>query len=342
MLSATSGIRGCDADETEHDSDVTMRAYIAQRLLAVIPTVLGATFVLFALLRLLPGDVALMILVGPTGEGSVTPEALAVLRNKLGTDRPISEQYLTWMSNVLRLDLGRSLLSDQPVVDALAQRFPVTFELASLSIVGTALIGVPLGIVMALRRDSWLDYTLRVFTIGGQAVPTFFAATLVIMLLVRWFNWLPPLEYVGFSEDPLSNLVQLAWPVTIIALSGAVVIARLTRSTMLEVLGQEYITTARAKGLRERWITLQHALKNASLPTFSFLGVLFVGELNGTVVLENIFSLPGVGSGLVNAVATRDYPMVEGTLLAIILIVLLTNLLIDVMYRWLDPRIRFG
>ncbi len=321
---------------------MTMRRYVLQRLLTVIPTVVGATFLLFVLLRLLPGDVALMILVGPTGEGSVTPDALASLRHTLGTDKPIVEQYLAWMWAIMRLDLGRSLLSDQPVVDTLARRFPVTFELATLSIIGTTLIGVPLGVVMALRRDTWVDYVLRVLTIGGQAVPTFFAATVVIVLLVRWFNWLPPLEFASLFSDPMSNLVQFMWPVTIMAFSGAVVVARLTRSTMLDVLQQDYVTTARAKGLRERWITLRHALKNASLPTFAFLGVLFVGELNGAVVLENIFSLPGVGSGLVNAVSTRDYPMIEGTLLVIILIVLFANLAIDVMYRLLDPRIRFG
>jgi peptide/nickel transport system permease protein len=321
---------------------MTVRAYALRRLLLLVPTVFAATLLIFVLLRVLPGDVALAILIGADGQGTATPAEVLVLRQTLGTDKPILEQYLRWTAGVVRLDLGKSLWSDESVSDALGRRFPVTLELATLALVGTALIGIPLGVLMAVRQDTWLDYLLRLLTIGGQAFPSFFLGVVLLIVLVRWLNWIPPLEYVPLFADPRRNLLQLALPAAIMAYSGAVVTARLTRSAMLDVLRQEYITSARAKGLRERRVTLGHALKNASLSTFAYLGVLFVGSLNGAVALEVIFSVPGIGSGLVDAVARRDYPMVEGTLLAMVVIVVVANLLIDLMYRLLDPRIRYG
>lgn len=321
---------------------MTMRSYAARRILIIMPTLLGATALLFTVMRVLPGDVALVILVGHTGEGSAPPDQLEALRAQLGTDRPILEQYFNWLRGVITLDLGRSLISGVPVGDAILTRFQVTFQIAVLSTLGTALIGIPLGVVMAVRQETKIDYLLRIVTIGGQAIPVFFTATLVIMVLATQFRWMPSLDYVGFFVDPVRNLSVLMWPVLILAWAGAVVIARMTRSTLLDVLRQEYIVTARSKGLSTNVVTFRHALRNAGLPILALLGVTFVGSLNGTVVLEHIFSIPGIGSALVTAVADRDYPMIEGTVLAILIIVLLANLVLDLMNRLLDPRVSFS
>src|SRR3989338_2419140 len=192
-----------------------MQTYVARRVLIIVPTLLGATVLLFTVMRILPGDVALVMLVGHAGEGAAPPERLAALRAELGTDRPIIEQYINWLRGVITFDLGRSLISSVPVAEAVLTRFQVTFQIALLSTVGTALIGIPLGVVMALRQETRIDYLLRVITIGGQAVPTFFTATIVIMVLATQFRWMPSLDYVGFFEDPLRNLSVLLWPVLI-------------------------------------------------------------------------------------------------------------------------------
>jgi peptide/nickel transport system permease protein len=318
-----------------------VRNYVLRRLLLFVPTLVGASLALFILMRLLPGDLALLVLLGPEGEGTATAEEVATMRAKLGTDRPIHEQYLRWVGGLVRLDLGVSLVNDRPVADALARRFGATFELATISTALSALMGLSAGVGMAMRRDSPLDYALRVITISGLALPNFFVATLLILVLVTSFNWFPPIKYVTLLEDPFTKIQQIIWPVLILAYAGAAVTARLVRSTMLEILGEDYIRTARSKGLRERSVLIRHALRNAVLPALTFIGVVYVGSLNGTVVLEYMFVIPGIGSGLVDALTARDYPTVQGFLTFIVLLVLTSNLVIDLLYGLVDPRITY-
>ena len=318
-----------------------MRAYILRRMLMFVPVLLAASVLIFALMRVLPGDVALMILVGPGGEGQASPEALAKLRADLGLDRPIVVQYLSWLNDVVHLNLGTSYASGRTVVTELSQRLPITIELAFLAIIMTMMVAVPAGVVSAIRQNTRLDYLLRIVSVAGLTIPTFFTATLLILLLVTAFRWLPPIELAGLFSNPLDNLTQLIWPAVMLAFYHGAVISRMTRSQMLEVLRQDYVRTAWAKGLGERLVVVRHALQNALLPVVTIAGLEFGVLVGGTVVMETIFVLPGIGSYIVESIRTRDYPVLQAIILMLACSYLFINLLVDLCYAWLDPRIRY-
>ncbi|MDO8531217.1 MAG: ABC transporter permease [Dehalococcoidia bacterium] len=319
-----------------------MRAYILRRLLMFVPVLMAASVLIFALMRVLPGDVAVMILVGPGGEGQASPEALAKLRADLGLDQPLFVQYVAWLKDVVQLNLGTSYASSRTVVTELSQRLPITVELAFLAIIMTMLIAVPAGVVSAIRQNTWLDYLLRVVSVAGLTIPTFFTATLLILWLVTSFRWLPPIELVGLFNNPVENLTQLIWPAVMLAFYHGAVISRMTRSQMLEVLRQDYVRTAWAKGLEERLVVVRHALQNALLPVVTIAGLEFGVLLGGTVVMETIFVLPGVGSYIVESIRARDYPVLQAIILMMALSYLVINLVVDLCYAWLDPRIRYA
>ncbi|MFH1487248.1 MAG: ABC transporter permease, partial [Chloroflexota bacterium] len=283
-----------------------MRNYVLRRLLLALVSLIGVSLIIFLLMRVLPGDVAMMLLVGMGGEGTVTEEALAAKRAELGTDRPLHEQYFKWIGGLLRLDAGDSLRTGMPVFEEIKNRFPLTFELATLVVIVATCIAIPLGVMSAIRQGSRLDYALRVLSIGGLALPIFWTGTLIIMALVLWFKWMPPLGYVNLMDDPWANLQQLVWPAVAMGYYQSAVMTRMTRSCMLEVMRQDYIRTAWSKGLRERVVIYRHALKNAMLPVVTLIGVQYAYLLGGTVIMETVFFLPGMGSSLVNSIFFRD------------------------------------
>ena len=320
-----------------------MRTYIARRLLLFVPTLFGASLLIFVLMRLVPGDIA-EILVYQTGSESsaVQKRQIDQIRRELGLDRPVVTQYLAWLAGAVRGDFGYSYSQRRPVNEILAERFPRSMELATVTLVLAALWSIPLGVVSAVRQNTWLDYLVRVLSISGLSLPIFFTGVLILYLLVRVFRWLPPLEYVSLTEAPLENLKQLIWPALAQAYYISAPIMRLTRSQMLEVVRQDYVRTARAKGLGERVVMYRHALRNSLLPVVTFIGWWGGRLLGGVVIMEIIFAVPGMGLALVQAVSYRDYPTVQAIIFVMALIFLAVNLAVDVLYGWLDPRIRYA
>ncbi len=297
----------------------------------------------FLLMRVLPGDPALLALAGPEGEGSFTQEELEYMRHKLGTDRPLHVQYVTWMTDLLQGDLGESFFyRGVPVIDELKSRIPVTIELAIMAIVLSFVVSIPLGVISALYLDRWPDYLIKVFTIGGVSLPTFWVGILMIFSLVWVFNWLPQLGYVALWEDPGTNLKQFVFPAIALGYHNSAYAARVTRSSMLEVLGEDYIRTARSKGLIESVVVFRHALKNAFLPVITITGASFASLLGGTVIIEIIFAIPGLGNLLIDSILRQDYMIVQAVILITALVVVVLNLLVDLTYGWFNPRIRYG
>jgi peptide/nickel transport system permease protein len=318
-----------------------MRQYAAKRIGLLIPTVLLVTIIVFVVMRMVPGDPALAILEGEGG-GVYTQQDLANLRAELGTDRPIVVQYFTWMGGVMRGDFGDSLWFRSPVMVELNSRIPVTIELAVLSTILAVLIAVPFGVLSAIKPDSLLDYGARSFTLMGIAIPQFFAAILLILFLVKAFGWLPPLGYARLWDDPLTNLQQMIFPAMALACYEMAFIARVTRSSMMEILREDYMRTARAKGLAEQIVVLRHGLKNAFLPILTISGWQFGRLFGGTVIIETIFLIPGMGRILIESIFHRDFPMIQAIIVIIGLVIVTINLLVDLLYGWLDPRIRYS
>jgi peptide/nickel transport system permease protein len=316
-----------------------MSLYAFKRLALVGPMFLGSTLLIFVMMRLLPGDVVDQ-LIGL--EGSLSGEARASLRRLLGLDAPLPVQYFHWLADLARFDLGVSLRTGQPVRDALLQRLPVTVELALLAISMAALIAIPLGVISAFFRNHLVDSAARLFGLFGLSMPVFWLAALLILGGASFLRWLPPVIYVPFWQDPWQNLRQMAFPTIALALSLVAVVMRMTRSSMLEVLGQEYVRTARAKGVGEAAVVLRHALKNALLPVVTIVGVQFGYLLGGAVVVEQMFGLPGLGFMLLNAIYQRDYPVVQGAVVLVALLFILVNLAVDLLCGVLDPRVRYG
>ncbi len=313
-----------------------MQQYILHRTLLFIPTVFGISLLIFALLRVMPGDVAAAIL----GDER-RPEVIEQVRHDLGLDKPLPLQYLEWMGGVIRGDFGKSYWYKTSVLEEIAKRYPVTLELAVLSIFFAILIAIPTGVISAIKQDTMVDYTLRIFTIGGLAIPNFWLGTLMILALVIWFRWIPPFGYVSPTQDLWANLQQFLLPSLALGYSLSAILSRMTRSQMLEVLREDYIRTARAKGLLERNVVLRHALKNMLLPVVTLSGIQLGFLLGGTVIMESIFVLPGMGRNLVDSILHRDYPMTQGIVLLMALTYTTINLLVDVLYAWLDPRINY-
>ncbi|MBI3953849.1 MAG: ABC transporter permease [Chloroflexi bacterium] len=314
-----------------------MRQYVARRLLLMIPTIFLISLLVFFLVRLIPGDTVMMLL----ENASLGEQDVQAYRAKLGLDRPVYVQYGTWISDVLRGDLGTSLWSRQPIVKEILQRLPVTAELGAVAMFFSLLIAVPIGVVSAIRQDTWTDYVSRSLAILGLAVPGFWLGTLVIVLPAIWFGWIPPIRYTGFADNPWRNVQQFLIPGFLLGLGLAAVVMRMTRSMMLEVLRQDYIRTAWSKGLRERGVVYRHALKNALIPVISILGVQIAVIAGGSVIFEQIFNLPGIGKFMYRAIQTRDYPVVQGVNLFLAAVIVWVNFLVDVTYAYLDPRIRF-
>lgn len=317
-----------------------MSQYALKRVGLFIPTVLLLTIIVFALMSLIPGDPALAIL--SDGEGSYTQRELDNLRHELGTDRPIAVQYVDWIGGVLKGDFGDSLWFNAPVMTELKHRIPRTLELAVLAIVLAVGLSVPLGVLSAIRPDGWLDHASRVFSLVGVSIPNFLAAILLILFLVRTFGWLPPLGYVELWNDPMTNLKQMAFPALALAFYDMAFIARVTRSSMMEVIREDYMRTARAKGLSERVVVMRHGLKNAALPILTMTGWQFGRLFEGAIIIETIFLIPGMGRILIEAVFQFDFPMIQAVIVIIGVGILTINLAVDLLYGWLDPRIRYG
>ncbi len=321
-----------------------MQAYIVKRTLLFIPTLILVTIVIFALLRVVPGDPAVMLLSGERDAGDeedYTQEQLAKLRHKLGTDRPIVVQYATWFGNMLRLDFGTSFFYESPVSEDLKTKFPVTLELALLATLLAIIVAVPLGVISAIKQDTLGDYVTRLITIAGVAMPSFWLAILIIFVLVLTFGWMPPIVYVSLWDDPAGNLKQMFFPALALGFSNMAFIARVTRSAMLEVFREDYIRTARSKGLAERIVIFRHALKNALLPVVTIAGYEFGRLLGGTVIIEVIFMVPGLGRLLVTSIFRRDFPEIQAVIVLITVLVLVLNMALDLLYAWLNPRIRY-
>src|SRR6185369_6660855 len=316
-----------------------MSTYIAKRLLLIVPTLFGAAALVFVIMRVIPGDVALLIFGGDQA-GHIDPKQLEAMRHRLGLDRSLLAQFGTWLWGVLRFDFGNSLWTGQPVVEELLIRLPLSLELALAATVVSVLIAIPLGILAAARQDTWVDYLVRVFSIGGLAIPSFWVGILIILFLVIYFGWGPPLEFTPPWVNPWANFQQLVWPVVTVGYRYAAVTTRMTRSTVLEVLREDYIRTAWAKGLRQRAVVIRHALKNAMLPVITLVGTEFAFLIGGLLVTETVFTLNGVGRFVVDAVAHRDYPVVQALVFVIAAGFVVVNLVIDLTYAWFDPRIR--
>ena len=316
-----------------------MGNYIARRILQGLLVLVLVSFLVFALVRILPGDAILMQL---DQAAAPTPENLEKARQELGLDRPFLEQYHTWMAGVLRGDLGYSLTSRRPVSQELLKRVSLTSHLAVMSLFIALLIALPIGVLSAVRQDTVADYCARLFAILGLSLPDFWLATVVITFLAIWFRWIPPIGFAPIWVDPARNLSQLLIPAVIIGARLAAVSMRMTRSSLLEVLRQDYIRTARAKGLRERAVIVGHAFKNAFIPVITIIGQQFSVLLGGTVIVEFIFLQPGVGSLMLDAVQLRDYTLIQGAVLFFATVIVVMNLLVDLSYAWLDPRIRYS
>jgi len=317
-----------------------MHTYILRRILLMFPTLLGSVTLIFLLMRLLPGDVALYML-GSSESSEVNVVALQQIRQELGLDKPLITQYGSWLWSAARLDFGNSYWTRQPVVEELKRRYPMTANLAILSLILGTLIAIPIGVLSAVRQDTMLDYAARVFVIAGLSIPNFWLSILLILGLVHYFSWLPPLDYAPFWVDPWLNLKQLIFPALITGYRLSAVGARMTRSSLLEVLRDDFVRTARAKGLREQVVIFRHALRNALLPVITIIGVEVLVLFGGLVVVETVFTIPGIGRFLVDAILHRDYPSIQALVFVFAVFVVGVNLLVDLTYAILDPRIRY-
>ena len=316
-----------------------MARYVLNRLAWCVPVLLGSSVLIFVMVRLIPGDIVDVIM---GTEGSATPEVRATIRRMFGLDQPIYVQYFVWLGSVLRGDLGSSLRTSEPVAGILISRLPVTIELAVLSVLMSILLAVPLGVLAAVKRGGPVELLARLVGLLGLSLPNFWLATMMILVASLWFNWLPSLIYISPLANPVENMKQMAMPALSLALALMAIVLRMTRSAMLEVLGQDYVRTARAKGLSDRLVLIRHALKNAMIPVITVIGVQMGTLFGGAVVIEQIFGLPGMGWTFVNGIYQRDYPTVQGAVLMLAVTFVVVNLLVDLTYAYLDPRIRYG
>jgi peptide/nickel transport system permease protein len=318
-----------------------MHKYIAKRFLLMIPTLLGVAVLAFLLLRIVPGDVVEARFMG-TGQGQyISKEMIAQERAKLGLDQPLWKQFATWMWGLVRLDLGVSMWTGAPITEEIRLRFALSLQVAVMATVVATILAIPLGVIAALKQDTWIDYVVRVFSIAGLATPSFWLGIVIILGLLIVFRWLPPMVYTPFWVNPWQNLAQLIWPALAVGYRYSAVATRMTRSAMLEVLREDYIRTAKAKGLWLKLILVRHALKNAMLPVVTVIGLEFAFLLGGLVVTEQVFNLNGLGLLFVEAVARRDYTLTQALVMLTASAFIFVNFVMDVMYAWLDPRIRY-
>jgi peptide/nickel transport system permease protein len=316
-----------------------MRAYVVKRLLIAGVTLLGMSVLIFVLMRLAPGNITDIIF---ESAGYVDEADRKRLEAELGIDKPVAVQYTRWLGEIVRGELGKSYRYDLPAWQIIRPRLPVTLELAVLALAFSVLLGVPTGVISAIRQDRPLDYLLRVLSLAGLSMPSFWLGMLVILLLVRSLGWIPSMTYVSPFDDLGANLFQFLLPALAVGYRSSALIMRITRSAMLEVLREDYIRTAWAKGQRETLVVWRHALKNASLPVITLIGIEFAFLIGGLIVTETVFNLPGVARYLVDAIQVRDYPIVQNLVMLIAVVVVLANLTVDLLYTWLDPRIKYG
>jgi len=318
-----------------------MRKYLAQRLLIAIPTLFGVTLLIFIAMRVLPGDPLAAI----SGEGGGTyvlsPEQLRAARASLGLDRPYAVQYLDWLGDILRGDLGKSFWRGEPIRELIFRRAPITGQIALMAVILSWVIGLPVGLIGAVWRNSWTDYVFRLVVTLFMAIPSFWVGLMIVLSLVLAFTWRPPLTIAYLWDDPARNLQMTGGPALALGVALAAMMARITRSSVLEVLGEDYVRTARAKGVRERVVVWRHALVNAMLPILTVSGTAFGALLGGSVAVERAFGVPGLGLALVFAVAERDWMLIQNLVLLYGVIFVLINLVVDVSYGWFDPRIRY-
>jgi len=316
-----------------------MLRYIVHRLLLMIPTLIGVAILVFILLRMMPGDIVELKLLAEGG--SVDAAALDVERARLGLDKSMWLQFVDWMTGLATFDFGISMWTGRPVVDEIASRLELSMQVAIMATVLAILIAVPLGTLSALFKDTWIDHVIRVFAIAGLAVPSFWLGMIIILLLLINFNWIPPLTYTPIYEDPWRNLSQLVWPAMAVGYRYSAVATRMMRSTILEVLQEDYIRTARAKGVFERLVIARHALKNAMLPVITVIGLEFAFLIGGLVVTEQVFNLNGLGKLFVETVTRGDFTMVQALVMLIAAFFIIVNFVVDLLYAAFDPRIRY-
>ena len=312
--------------------------YIVRRLLLVIPTLIGVAVAVFFLIRVMPGDVVVVKL--RADGAAISEETIQAERKRLGLDKPLYVQFVDYMVGLTRLDLGKSLWTGEPVTKEIAIRMPVSFQIAVMAGIIAVLIAIPLGTISALYRDSWVDHAVRVVAVSGLAIPSFWLGMLIILALLSLFNWLPKIGYVPFWQDPIGNLAVTIWPAASVGYRYAAVATRMMRSSLLEVMREDYIRTARAKGVWTRLIMSRHALRNALLPVVTVIGLEFAFLIGGLVVTEQVFNINGIGKLFVDATARGDFNLIQGLVLLIATIFIFVNLLVDLLYGWLDPRIR--
>ena len=312
-----------------------MRAYIGRRLLALIPTLFFASLIVFISIRLIPGDVIDLML---AQNDIVTGQDRAKIEAALGLDQPVYIQYFRWIGDALSGDLGSSLWQNVPVTDQLLVSLPITFELGLLALIVALSVSIPIGVYSAMRQDTAGDYVARSFSLIMLAIPSFWLGTLVMVFPSVWWRWAPELEYIPFFDDPVTNLKHMIIPAILLGLSMSAVTMRMTRTMMLEVMRQDYIRTARAKGVGEKLLVVRHALRNGLIPVITLIGLQAPLLIGGAVILEQIFVVPGMGLLLLEAVFQRDYPVISGVFLVVGVGVLVINLLVDLSYGWLDPK----
>jgi peptide/nickel transport system permease protein len=317
-----------------------VQRYILTRVLLAVPTLVAVAILIFLLLRVVPGDI---VELKYAGTGTYVPqETIDEERARLGLDQSILGQLRDWLWGIVRLDLGTSMWTERPIAKEIEIRFQLSLQLALMSTFIATLLAVPLGTISALKQDTWLDYAVRIFTIAGLAMPSFWLGILMILVLLNVFGWLPPLFYTPIWQDPWQNLSQLIFPALAVGYRYSAIAARMTRSSVLEVFRDDYIRTARAKGLRERSVVIRHALRNAILPVMTVISLEFAFLLGGLVVTEQVFNLNGLGNLLVESITRRDYTMTQALVLLFAFMYILVNLVMDILYAWLDPRIRYG
>lgn len=322
-----------------------MRQYVITRFLLMIPTLFGAAVLVFVLMRLVPGDICELRL---TSTGTyANPEAIQICRERLGLNKSLLFQFFDWIWGIAHLDFGVSMWTGKPVIYEISLRFQLSLQVAIMATLTAIILAIPLGTISAIKQDTWIDYLVRSFSIAGLAMPSFWLGIIIILFLLigtqkLWgVPWMPPIQYTPIWVDPLANLSQLIWPALATGYRYSAVAARMTRSALLEVLREDYVRTARAKGLTEKLIINRHALKNAMLPVITVIGIEFAFLIGGLVVTEQVFNLNGLGKLFVQAVGNLDYTMTQGLVMLVVLIFIVTNLIVDLIYAWIDPRIRY-
>jgi peptide/nickel transport system permease protein len=318
-----------------------MLRFILHRFLLMVPTLLGVAVLVFFLLRLMPGDPVATMLLGDAGGANIPREVIEQERARLGLDLPLWVQFFKWFGGMLQGDFGVSMWTGQSVAYEIGIRLELSLQVAVMATVLAVLLALPLGTLSAIFKDTWIDQVIRVFSIAGLAVPSFWLGMIVILLLLTYFSWIPPLTFTPFLQDPWENLSQLIWPALAVGYRYSAVSTRMMRSSILEVLQEDYIRTARAKGVVERLVVARHAMRNALLPVVTVIGLEFAFLIGGLVVTEQVFNLNGIGRLFVQAVARSDFTMIQALVLLVSVFFVLVNFVMDLMYAFLDPRIRY-